>query len=72
MTAVPEVQEVPQATVRIVAHVPRDIARRFRTWAGMQGKPMSHVAAELICTATPTDQQLAVQIQNGARHDDQR
>jgi hypothetical protein len=66
MTAVPEAP-APPGRKRVGVDLPDDIARRLRTWAAMRGQPASHVAAEVITAAVPTDAQLAAQIQqNGA------
>jgi hypothetical protein len=66
MTAGPEAP-APPGLKRVGVDLPGDIARRLRTWAALRGQPVSHVAAEVITAALPTDSQLAAQIQqNGA------
>jgi hypothetical protein len=66
MTAVPETPG-PPGRMRVGVDLPSEIARRLRTWAALRGQPVSHVAAEVITAAVPTDSQLAAQIQqNGA------
>lgn len=62
MTAVPEAP-APPGQKRVGVDLPGDIARRLRTWAALRGRPVSHVAAEVITAAVPTDDQLAAEIQ---------
>ncbi len=69
MTAVPEVLAAP-GKERVSADVPDDVARRLRIWAAVLGKPVAHVVSNVICTAVPSDEALASQIQTGGAGDD--
>ena len=68
MTAVPEVLAAP-GKERVSADVPDDVARRLRIWAAVLGKPVAHVISNVICTAVPSDEALASQIQTGGTGD---
>jgi hypothetical protein len=68
MRAVPEAPASSRQE-RIAGDVPGDVALRLRMWAALRGQPVAHVVAEVICRAVPTAAQLAVQMQDGVRGD---
>jgi hypothetical protein len=69
MTAVPE---APAGLSRVVADLPRGVARRLRAWAALRGQPVSHVVVDVITKAVPSADQLAEDIRGGGSNDDQR
>jgi hypothetical protein len=68
MTQAPEAPILP-GHKRVGVQLPADVARRLRTWAALCGQPVSHIAADMITAALPTDGQLAAQIRQSEEAD---